>query len=81
MAKMCREKGEEVGWPAKGAKRKKGRVKTGQINWLLKLDIDTLLATATSVLKTNLLLIDLLLIEQPLPRPPQFNFQDSGGQP
>ena len=30
MAKMCREKGEEEGWPAKGAKRKKGRVKTGQ---------------------------------------------------
>ena len=24
-------KGEEGGWPAKGAKRKKGRVKTGQI--------------------------------------------------
>ena len=23
-------KGEEEGWPAKGAKRKKGRVKTGQ---------------------------------------------------
>ena len=25
-------KGEESGWPAKGAKRKKGRVKTGQIH-------------------------------------------------
>ena len=24
-------KGEEEGWPAKGAKRKKGRVKTGQL--------------------------------------------------
>ena len=27
-------KGEEEGWPAKGAKRKKGRAKTGQF-WLL----------------------------------------------
>ena len=25
-------KGEEEGWPAEGAKRKKGRVKTGQCN-------------------------------------------------
>ena len=24
-------KGQEAGWPSKGAKRKKGRVKTGQI--------------------------------------------------
>ena len=26
-------KGEEEGWPAKGAKRKKGRAKTGQMNF------------------------------------------------
>ena len=27
---MVSRKGEEEGWPAEGAKRKKGRVKTGQ---------------------------------------------------
>ena len=29
-AKRCREKGRKTGWPAKRAKRKKGRVKIGQ---------------------------------------------------
>ena len=28
-------KGEETGWPAKGAKRKKGRVKTGQFKFVV----------------------------------------------
>ena len=33
-------KGEEEGWPAKGAKRKKGRAKTGQNKSVILLNVE-----------------------------------------